>query len=67
MRQFREAKQGTSHSSHWGRDRVTHEGGAGHHGVRVPALRNMGPPSIGVNEAISSLIFLFREYHDQFA
>lgn len=67
MRQFKQARQGASHNSHQGQDQVTHREVLGHCGVRVPACRNVGPPSIGVNEATGSLIFLSRDYHDQFA
>lgn len=49
----------------WDWTQVTYKEGLGQCGVRVPALEV--DPSIGVNEAIGSLIFLPRDYHDQFA
>lgn len=67
MRQFKQARQGTRHSLHWGLDKVTHKEAQGPWGIRAPAFRNVGPLSIGVNEAIGSVIFLPRDYHDQFA
>lgn len=67
MRQFKQVRDRRSHSSHLGLDQVKYKEGLGQCGVRAPALRNVGPPSIGVNEAIGSLIFLPRDYHDQFA
>ena len=67
IRQFKQVRDGRSHSLCLGLDQVTYKEGLGQCGVRVPAPRKVGPPSIGVNEAIGSLIFLPRDYHDQFA
>lgn len=67
MKQFKQARQGTSHSLHWGLDEVTHKEDLSRRGVRAPALRNMHVPRVGVNEAIGSLLLLSRDYHDQFA
>ena len=56
IRQFKQVRDGRSHSLHLGLDQVTYKEGLGQCGVRAPALRNGVPLAL---ELMRPLVHLF--------